>query len=187
MTLILVVDDDEPVREYAKAVLEGAGATQRFVAVATYSDGRTRDVGSWALFQSNNETTTAIDSGGLATAGARGEAFVMARFDVHTVGSQVLVLPAGAEFTPLEEPTGNEIDELIGAKLRTLRIHPSPLCSDEEWCLQLLREERVVAQPGYFFDLSEGAHLVLSLIAPEPEFAEGATRLRARVDALTHR
>jgi hypothetical protein len=116
-----------------RAVLEGDGARQRFVAVAHYSDGRTRDVGNLALFMSNNESSAAVDRDGLATAGARGEAFVMARFDTHTVGSQVLVLPQGTPFTPTEETPVNYIDELVLAKLKTMRINPSSVCGDEEF------------------------------------------------------
>ncbi|MBL9163741.1 MAG: DUF1553 domain-containing protein [Planctomycetaceae bacterium] len=116
-----------------RVVMEGEGVKQRFIAVAHYSDGRTRDIGDLALFMSNNESSAAIDADGLATAGARGEAFVMARFDTHTVGSQTLVLPKGAEFTPTEETPVNYIDELVGAKLRTMRINPSGVCSDEEF------------------------------------------------------
>lgn len=116
-----------------RVVMEGEGVKQRFIAVAHYSDGRTRDVGDLALFMSNNESSAAIDADGLATAGARGEAFVMARFDTHTVGSQTLVLPQGVEFAPTEESHANYIDELVGAKLRTMRINPSEICSDEEF------------------------------------------------------
>lgn len=57
------------------------------------------------------------------------------------------------------------------------------LCSDEAWCLRLLERDRVVVQPGYFFDLVQGAHVVLSLITPEAAFSQGIARLRARVDA----
>jgi hypothetical protein len=116
----------------AQAVLEGAGATQRFVAVAKYSDGTTRDLSRLAGFTTNNPTSAEIDDAGVVTAGARGEAFVMARFDTHTVGSQVLVLPADLKYTA-PEVTGNYIDELVGKKLRQVRITPSPICSDEEF------------------------------------------------------
>ena len=116
-----------------RVVMEGEGVKQRYIAVAHYSDGRTRDVGDLALFMSNNESSAAVDADGLATAGARGEAFVMARFDTHTVGTQTLVLPAGVEFKPTEEAPANYIDELVGAKLKTMRINPSGLCTDEEF------------------------------------------------------
>jgi hypothetical protein len=116
-----------------RAVLEGEGAVQQFVAVAHYSDGRTRDVSNLALFQTNNESSAAIDADGKLTAGARGEAFVMARFDAHTVGSQTLVLPKGGEFAPTQEQPANYIDELVLAKLKTMRMNPSDICTDEEF------------------------------------------------------
>lgn len=115
-----------------QAVIEGEGTTQRFVAVATYSDGTTRDVTRLAAFTSNNSGTAAIDDVGVVTAGRRGEAFVMARFDTHTVGSQVLALPTNLNYTP-PEISGNYIDQLVGKKLQQLRILPSGLCSDEEF------------------------------------------------------
>ena len=68
----------------------------------------------------------------MVTAAARGEAFVMARFDTHTVGSQVLVLPKDLEYTPVKI-TGNYIDELVGAKLQKIRVVPSEICTDEEF------------------------------------------------------
>lgn len=115
-----------------QAVIEGEGAKQRFVAVATYSDGTTRDVTTLAAFTSNNSGTADIDNLGMVTAGRRGEAFVMARFDTHTVGSQVLALPVGLQYEP-PQVTGNYIDQLVGKKLQQLRILPSGLCSDEEF------------------------------------------------------
>lgn len=116
----------------AQAVIEGEGATQRFVAVATYSDGATRDVTRLAAFNSNNTGTAAIDDAGVVTAGRRGEAFVMARFDTHTVGSQVLALPTALQYTP-PEVTGNYIDQMVAKKLQQLRILPSGLCDDDEF------------------------------------------------------
>jgi alanine-synthesizing transaminase len=54
--------------------------------------------------------------------------------------------------------------------------------SDEAWCLELLKKQKVVVQPGYFYDLP-GTHVVLSLITPEAIFSEGVKRLRTAVDA----
>jgi len=112
-------------------VLEGEGATQQMVARAKYADGTDRDVTNLAVFLTNNDNSAAISADGLVTAANRGEAFVMARFATHTVGSQVLVLPKDLQYTPPLEPTANYIDELVGAKLEKLRILPSELCSDE--------------------------------------------------------
>ena len=114
-----------------KAVLDGKGSTQQMTVRATYSDGTDRDVTPLAVFLTNNETSAAVDEAGLVTAGERGEAFVMARFETFTVGSQFLVLPEGLEFSYPEEPEANYIDTLVAEKLRKIRIAPSGLCSDE--------------------------------------------------------
>ena len=55
----------------------------------------------------------------------------MARFETHTVGSQVLVLPKGLKFEYPAEPEANYVDALVAAKLKKLRISPSELCTDE--------------------------------------------------------
>jgi len=113
-------------------VLEGEGAKERLVAVATYADGTQRDVWDLAGFTTNNERTGAVDANGTVTSGVRGEAFVMARFDTHTVGTQVLALPAGMQYEFKPSP-GNYIDALVDAKLLKLRLPTSGLCSDDEF------------------------------------------------------
>jgi hypothetical protein len=114
-----------------KAVLEGEGTTQPFIARAKYSDGTDRDVTNLAVFLTNNDNSAPIDGDGVVTAGARGEAFIMARFATFTVGSQVLVLPKGLDYTPPTTSPSNYVDELVGAKLQRIRVLPSDLCSDE--------------------------------------------------------
>ena len=115
------------------AVMEGDGAVQQFIAVAGYSDGTTRDVTDLTKFSTNNATCAPIEPLGKVTAKARGESFIMARFDVHNVGSQVLTLPKEVQYNKPTEKPANYIDELVGAKLHKLRIEPSNLCTDEEF------------------------------------------------------
>jgi mono/diheme cytochrome c family protein len=112
-------------------LLEGEGATQQMIAVAKYSDGTDRDVTALAVFQSSNDPTAKISKEGLITAGARGEAFVMARFNTFTVGSQVIVIPDNLDYQKPEYPPNNYIDGLVADKVHRLRIIPSGLCSDE--------------------------------------------------------
>ncbi|WP_231746615.1 DUF1549 and DUF1553 domain-containing protein [Maioricimonas rarisocia] len=116
-----------------QAVLDGEGETQQVTVLARYSDGTTRDVTSLAAFFSNNETSADIDDTGLVSAGARGEAYIFARFDVHTVGSQYITLPKGLQYEQRPFEPVNYIDELVAAKLNKLRIHPSEKCSDSEF------------------------------------------------------
>ncbi|MBM4004423.1 MAG: DUF1549 domain-containing protein [Planctomycetes bacterium] len=114
------------------AVLEGADSTQQFLARATYTDGTDRDVTSLATFMTSNDNSAPMNADGLVTAAARGEAFVMARFETHTVGSQILVLPKDLQYAapPIQ---GNYVDELVGAKLNKIRVQPSGICSDEQF------------------------------------------------------
>lgn len=53
--------------------------------------------------------------------------------------------------------------------------------SDEAWAERLVREENVHVQPGFFFDLVRGAHLVVSLLTPEADLAAGVARILSRV------
>ena len=116
-----------------EAVMDGEGEIQRLSVRAKYSDGTDRDVTSLAYFSTNNETSAAVDQEGVVTAGARGEAFIMARFETHTVGSDFIVLPKGLEYTDPKTPEFNYVDEFVHAKLRKLRITPSEVCTDEEF------------------------------------------------------
>ena len=114
-----------------QAVLEGSNTTQRLVVRAQYSDGTERDITSLAVFISNNEPSARVSDHGIITAGQRGEAFVMARFDAFTVGMQIIVVPKGEKFEfPKDIARNNYIDDLVHAKLRKLRIRPSDLCDD---------------------------------------------------------
>jgi len=79
--------------------------------------------------------------------------------------------------------TGISVLNVEGGWVAILRL---PQLRDEEgWALELLTRHGVILQPGYFYDFGPGAHLVVSLITPESEFAEGATRIARCVhDAL---
>jgi aspartate/methionine/tyrosine aminotransferase len=47
--------------------------------------------------------------------------------------------------------------------------------SDEELAIELLLENSVLVHPGHFYDFPSDGYLVLSLIAPAREFAEGVS------------
>tara|TARA_E500000178_G_scaffold19292_1_gene18188 strand:- start:6758 stop:9283 length:2526 start_codon:yes stop_codon:yes gene_type:complete len=112
-------------------LLEGDGATQQMTVLARYTDGTTRDVTKLTVFQSNNELSASINEDGLVTAGKRGEAFIMARFNVFTVGIQAVVIPKNLKYQRPQLPANNYVDSLVHEKLHKLRITQSGLCSDE--------------------------------------------------------
>jgi alanine-synthesizing transaminase len=49
--------------------------------------------------------------------------------------------------------------------------------TDEELAVDLLRRKSVLVHPGHFYDFPSDGYLVLSLITPEQEFAQGTSRL----------
>lgn len=118
-------------------VLEGKNATQQITVRATYSDGSDRDVTNLALFMSNNDPTASINKEGLVTSGDRGAAFMLARFDVYSTVSQVLVIPDKLQYTRPQVAEANYIDTHVNEKLHKLRILPSDVCTDQEFIRRL--------------------------------------------------
>ena len=53
--------------------------------------------------------------------------------------------------------------------------------SDEELAIALVEKQSVIAHPGHFFDFDSDGYLILSLITPEGQFAEGIKRILAAV------
>lgn len=53
--------------------------------------------------------------------------------------------------------------------------------SDEEWALALLEQDRVLLQPGWFFDMPGDGWLVVSLLPEETVFREAVERVLARL------
>jgi aspartate/methionine/tyrosine aminotransferase len=54
--------------------------------------------------------------------------------------------------------------------------------TDEELAVELLRRKFVLVHPGHFYDFPSDGYLVLSLITPRDEFAEGIKRLLEVID-----
>jgi hypothetical protein len=116
-----------------QVVLEGTGSRQQITVRASYSDGTDRDVTALALFMSNNDPVATIDTNGLVTSGDRGAAFMLARFDVYSTTTQVLVIPDKLEYERPQLVENNYVDTLVNEKLHKLRILPSGICSDEDY------------------------------------------------------
>jgi alanine-synthesizing transaminase len=55
--------------------------------------------------------------------------------------------------------------------------------TDEELAVDLLRRKSVLVHPGHFYDFPSEGYLVLSLITPQTEFAEGIERLLQAVSS----
>ncbi len=51
------------------------------------------------------------------------------------------------------------------------------LGTEDDFVVGLVDRVGVLAHPGYFFDFPCESHLVVSLLPPEPVFADGVTRV----------
>ena len=58
---------------------------------------------------------------------------------------------------------------------------------EEELALELLATRGVAVHPGFLFDFPSDGHFVVSLLPPQPVFAEGARRLLDAVDDVVSR
>ncbi len=115
----------------SEAVLEGAGSNQRFVVMADYNDGTTRDVTDSAVISSSDELTLAVNPAGLSTAGNKGEVYVMARYGTFAVVSKAIVVDPTATLNWPEVAEHNYVDTFVFDKLKKLRVPPAALCTDE--------------------------------------------------------
>ena len=109
------------------------GDAARLAVTARYDDGTDRDATALSILRSSNETVASADHTGVLRTGLTGETFVTATFGDRTVGLPVIVLPETdpADLDdPAAEAPANEIDAAVGARLRDLRLRPSPLCDD---------------------------------------------------------
>jgi alanine-synthesizing transaminase len=62
-----------------------------------------------------------------------------------------------------------------GGWYATLRVPVTR--TGEELAIQLLHETGVLVHPGHFFDFASDGYIILSLMTPEQEFAEGVARV----------
>jgi hypothetical protein len=109
------------------------GQRQQFAVLATYADGRVRDVTAEAFLESSNTEIATVDKTGLVSALRRGEATMLARYEGAYAASTVVVMGDRTGYAWQQQPVHNFIDELVDAKLKKVKVQASPLCTDEEF------------------------------------------------------
>ena len=114
-------------------VVQQIGARQQVRIVATFSDGRTRDVTAESFVDSGNTDVAKTDGGGLVETLRRGEAPLLARYEGNYAATTLTVMGDRAGFTWKQPETWSRIDELVAAKWERMKIEPSGLCSDAEF------------------------------------------------------
>lgn len=104
--------------------------TQTLRVVSYDSKGQRRDVTKLALFKSNEEGLASVDENGLVTARRPGATAVMASFQGQ-VAVHVVTTPYDQKVDPkVYDARTNFIDDHVMARLRELRLAPSPPCDD---------------------------------------------------------
>lgn len=105
---------------------------QRLLVQAHYSDGTMADVTHLASYTSNDEMIATVSEDGVVAATGTGEAVVVVAYSGLMVNSRFAVPRPSTQPYP-DVVANNRVDELVFAKLRSLNIVPSPLCSDSEF------------------------------------------------------
>ena len=114
-------------------VAERIGSRQQMRVVATYADGKTRDVTREATIESSNSEVGVADRSAMMTAIRRGEAAVLARYEGAYAATTLTVMGDRKGFVWQDPPAYGKIDELVAAKWKRMKILPSETCTDAEF------------------------------------------------------
>lgn len=109
-------------------ILEPA-ATVRLSSLAVFTDGTQRDVSNLAVYEPTN-SVVAVDRDGLVRAVSPGETTVLVRYLSQQVAVRLAVVPPRPDFKFAAPAEANYIDRHVFAKLRSLKVNPSPMASD---------------------------------------------------------
>ncbi|MFM8274021.1 MAG: DUF1549 domain-containing protein, partial [Gemmata sp.] len=111
-------------------VIERIGQKQQFAAVATYTDGRVRDVTAETFVESSNTEVVTVDKTGLITTLRRGEATMLARYEGAYAASTVVIMGDRTGFEWKQQPVHSFIDSLVDQKLKKVKVQASDLADD---------------------------------------------------------
>lgn len=117
----------------SEIVFEDRSQPGRVKAVAWFDDGTSEDVTDLTTFSSNDEGIAKIQPDGTINVDRIGDTAVIAQYAGGVASTQVLVPAAGDRTTFPNFPAHNSVDNFVVAKLRKLNMHPSELCSDEDF------------------------------------------------------
>jgi hypothetical protein len=153
------------------AVIGLPGQKQQLAVLATYTDGKVRDVSAEAFLESSNTEVATVDRQATVTGVRRGEATILARYEGAYAASTLIVMGdrSGFAWKPVEEY--NWIDTLVYEKLRQVKVLPSEVCTDSEFIRRV--------------------HIDLTGVPPEPAvvraFLADTTPSRAKREQLVDR
>ncbi len=109
------------------------GQKQQFAVLATYADGRVRDVTAETFIDSSNPEVATLDKTGLMTAVRRGETTMLARYEGAYAASTAVIMGDRSGFAWQQQQVNNFIDDLVDAKLKKVKVQASGISSDAEF------------------------------------------------------
>lgn len=114
-------------------VIQKENSLQQMRIIATFSDGKSRDVTLDAFIESGNSEVATANKAGLITAIRRGEAPILARYEGSYAATTVSVMGDRSAFV-WKKPEGySKIDDLVASKWKRMKILPSDVCGDAEF------------------------------------------------------
>ncbi|MES2709605.1 MAG: DUF1549 and DUF1553 domain-containing protein [Verrucomicrobiota bacterium] len=96
---------------------------------ATFSDGSSRDVSRFAVYEPSN-LLPVVSPTGLVKAGKAGETTVVVRFEQFKTPVRLAFIENRPDFVWTALPPSGFVDQLIFDKLKKMRTPPSPVCDD---------------------------------------------------------
>ncbi|MEK0449147.1 MAG: hypothetical protein RL088_1415 [Verrucomicrobiota bacterium] len=116
-------------------VIAEPGARQQFRVLATFADGKQRDVTQEAFVESGNMDVLSVsaETSGLTKTLRRGEAPILARYEGSYAATTLTVMGDRSEFVWKQPETWSRVDELVASKWQRMKIEPSGLCTDAEF------------------------------------------------------
>ncbi|MFQ5928703.1 MAG: DUF1549 and DUF1553 domain-containing protein [Acidobacteriota bacterium] len=128
------VDTAEKLEVWPEEIfMHGPGRRQQVLVIAHYADGSLRDVTREAHIASSNTESVSVTDDAVVEGIRKGEGALLVRYEGKFVTVPVTVLNPKPGFAWSKLPQYNYIDKFIDAKLKRLRIQPSPPADDAEF------------------------------------------------------
>ena len=114
-------------------LLKSPGWQQQFSVIASFEDGRQRDVTQLAKYETSDPLVAASNRTGLVTGLRRGESAIIIRYLNHIETPLMTFIREAKDFQWAAPTPVNEVDIHVQAKLKKLQFLPASQCKDHEF------------------------------------------------------
>ena len=111
-------------------VVQEIGSSQQMRVLASFSNGKIRDVTQEAFVTSGNGEVSEHDDLSLMTTLRRGEAPILARYEGRYAATTLTVMGDRKGFEWKDPSYNNKVDQLVAQKWKRMKILPSPISGD---------------------------------------------------------